>query len=61
MNIVFAGGTGQCVCPMACWEEAGQLLKAERNCCGGGENMVRRGYFHDPISIKEAKLFMWSA
>lgn len=29
--------------------------------CGGGENSVQRGYFHDPISIREAKLFMWSA
>lgn len=27
----------------------------------GGENTVRRGYFHDPISIREAKLFMPSA
>lgn len=51
----------QCVCLMVCWEEAGLLLKAERSCCGGVENTVWRGYFHDPISIKEAKLFMWSA
>lgn len=29
--------------------------------CGGGENSVQRGYFHDPISIRETKLFMWSA
>lgn len=28
---------------------------------GTGENTVRRGYFHDPISIREAKLFMPSA
>lgn len=29
--------------------------------CRGGENSVQRGYFHDPISIRETKLFMWSA
>lgn len=45
---------------MVCWEGVGPLLKAEKS-CGGGENTVRRGYFHDPISIREAKLFMWSA
>lgn len=44
-----------------CWEGVGPLLKAEKSCCAGGENTVRRGYFHDPISIREAKLFMWSA
>lgn len=46
---------------MVCWEGAGPLLKAEKSCSEGVENMVQRGYFHDPISIKEAKLFMWSA
>lgn len=46
---------------MVCWEGAGPLLKAEKSCCAGGENMVQRGYFHDPISIKETKLFMRSA
>lgn len=51
----------QHVCLMVCWEGAGPLLKAEKCCCAGGENMVQRGYFHDPISIKETKLFMWSA
>lgn len=52
------------VCLIVCWEGAGQLLKAERSCREegkGAENMVQRGYVHDPISIKEAKLFMWSA
>ena len=53
--------TVQYVCLMVCWEGVGPLLKAEKSCCGGGENTARRGYFHDPISIREAKLFMWSA
>lgn len=50
--------TVQYVCLMVCWEGAGLLLKAEKSFGGGGENTVRRGYFHDPISIREAKLFM---
>lgn len=53
--------TAQYVCLTVCWEGVGPLLKAEKSCCGGGENTVRRGYFHDPISIREAKLFMSSA
>lgn len=52
---------------MACWEGAGQLLKAPPDLLllllllRVGRVGVEGGYFHDPISIREAKLFMPSA
>lgn len=50
------------VCVMMCWEGEGQLFESREELLLQGEKTRHGGgYFHDPISIREAKLFMPSA